>query len=64
MLTEKPFFKGAVKLRSLLPVIYHSYFNTVQKVRFGFNMASLWFEQLFSAHLYFLFENILPSFIS
>lgn len=64
MLREKPFFKGAVKLRSLLPVTYCSYFNTVREVRFDFNIASLWLEQLFSAYLYFLFENILPSFIS
>lgn len=58
------FFQGAVKLRSLLPVIYRGYFNTVQEVRFDFNIASLWFEQLFSAYLDFLLENISPSFIS
>lgn len=70
ILREKSFLEGAVKMRSLLPVIDCSYFNTVQEVRFDFNIVSLSFgqsqleSQLFSGYLYFLSENILPSFIS
>lgn len=63
-LQRNHFFQGAVKLRSLLPVIYCSCLNTVQEVRFDFNIPSLWFEHLFSAYPYFLFEKILLSFSS